>query len=698
MPPQSRSQTRSEWRLSPTPQFWLGAVTHHALHVPTGSTHKLRIDKQRITVPPSDMSAEPKPTDVCMGRGGRIYNRKMNKEYREFIQKRYEERRQQPGFRTDNLMETARELHREFFKKHPKSAFVKQVWVPTDYQEGLMKTWDVLRAMERSEKSTPTALFPPTDVVVAGHQGQGSTMPGGEGCGQDQMVDSSAGDVLLLMSPDNQTPLHPEVLIPPADVVVPGQQEQRSILLDNEGFNRDRMVEDEVMDSPGGDSKQGAIATTPSLQGRLDSLVAAAEERLGHDLAEPIKMIRGYDTVMVNVDEVLKEMSASTSLDLRNASEDCVVRISQELRHNSTLKELELRDSNIGNVGAAALAEALTHNSSLTEIDLNWNLIGDDGAAAMSEALKRNFALTVLDLSHSKIGPAGATFLANSLKINLTLKTLKLNRCDVGDTGLIALGETLKKNSALRELELSYSHIGDPGAVALAEGLKCNSTLHKVDLSYNNVGDVGARCVAEAIGDSSLTTLRLGCNRFGACALTAIVKALEQDSGLMVLALFGNGIADDVAILIAKALERNSTLSCLSLNLNRIRDMGATAFAEALKLNSCLYELNLLGNEIRDAGASALAEALKHNSKLKHLDLSYNCIADCGKDAIEKSAKHKHVSVVLGCQLNYRDDIDGSYFDSDESDDGETRESRTLMSVTRTSRLAAASAHTYVYE
>ena len=51
---------------------------------------------------------------------------------------------------------------------------------------------------------------------------------------------------------------------------------------------------------------------------------------------------------------------------------------------------LDLSENNIGDVGAAGLAEALKSNATLTRLDLSENNIGGVVAADLSEALKSN--------------------------------------------------------------------------------------------------------------------------------------------------------------------------------------------------------------------------------------------------------------------------------------------------------------------
>jgi Ran GTPase-activating protein (RanGAP) involved in mRNA processing and transport len=657
------------------------------------------VGRQRAEKSGGCMSADPKATDVCMGRGGRIYNRKMNQIYREFIQQRYEQRHQQPGLRAGNLMETARELHREFSQAHPKSCFVKQVWIPADYQEGLMKTWDVLRAMERSEKSTPTTVVSPMAAEPM-DQGQGPILLDDEDCNRGRMVDLNAVDVLP-MSSDYQTKQHPFL-----------------------------------------------VARTA--HGGLDSLAAVAEARLCHDdTVEPIVIMWGSGTIAsAHFDAVSKEMSEYSCLWLRGTTDERSVRMAQALQGNTKLTRLSLAGNKIGQVGMTALAQSLIHNSSLRSLCLSDNELGDDEAVAMSYALNQNMGLvkldlsrnnigivgasalskslvlnptlTILELGRNKIGPTGACDIAESLKLNPTLTTLDLHFNEIGDTGLVeigaalqvngtlaclnlqaneignagavavgaalqvnstlarliidqnaigdtgaaALGEALKTNNALRHLRLSWNRIGDHGAVALGEGLRVNRTLTALELHGNQIrdrgvsalagmfncschydelnpedncaGDVRARSLAAPLGDSPLIWVSLGSNCFSHDGTASIANALKQNANVVTMLLPGNCIDNYGADLLAKALEQTSTLETLGLACNRIRDKGAASLAKALKHNTALKELDLRSNRIRDGGATALAKVLGHNCTLKDLNLRSNRIRDAGAAAFAK--------------------------------------------------------------
>jgi hypothetical protein len=63
------------------------------------------------------------------------------------------------------------------------------------------------------------------------------------------------------------------------------------------------------------------------------------------------------------------------------------------------LQTLRLFNSGVDNAQAAMLAAVLRHNTSLRVLDLDWNKIGVDGTAALVDALEDNETLTRLQLS-----------------------------------------------------------------------------------------------------------------------------------------------------------------------------------------------------------------------------------------------------------------------------------------------------------
>ncbi|KAF9951162.1 hypothetical protein BGZ72_007241, partial [Mortierella alpina] len=150
--------------------------------------------------------------------------------------------------------------------------------------------------------------------------------------------------------------------------------------------------------------------------------------------------------------------------------------LATRLKDNSALTTLTLKNSEIGDTGAWALAGALKTNTTLTTLDLWSTFIGENGARALSEALKTNTTLTTLYLWDTSIGENGALALAESLKTNTTLATLDLGNDLIGYIGAQALAQALEINTSLTTLNLWDPSIGASGAQVLAEVLKTSNT------------------------------------------------------------------------------------------------------------------------------------------------------------------------------------------------------------------------------
>jgi hypothetical protein len=193
---------------------------------------------------------------------------------------------------------------------------------------------------------------------------------------------------------------------------------------------------------------------------------------------------------------IIITMDDGVEVDLRQRQlgDEGATAVASALTHNSTLQLLWLSTNRIGNEGATALANALTHNSTLELLCLGHNTIGDEGATALANALTHNSRLQELYLGHNTIGDEGATALANALTHNSTLKLLTLALNTIGDEGATALLDCFKGISPLQERWqlLSNSKNGYDGMVvlnacieALEKSLKFNVTLTSLVLGGN---------------------------------------------------------------------------------------------------------------------------------------------------------------------------------------------------------------------
>ena len=290
--------------------------------------------------------------------------------------------------------------------------------------------------------------------------------------------------------------------------------------------------------------------------------------------------------------------------------------ISQALKDNSSLTDLNLNENGIDASGAASLAEALEGNSSLAILDLRWNSFRTSGAVVLSRALEANSSLTFLDLSYNLIGSTGVASLSQALKANSSLTNLNLSSNDIGASGATSLSQALATNSSLTHLDLSCNEIGASGATSISQALATNSSLTHLDLSSNNICDYGAASLSEyLVANFSLASLNLRCNRIGAFGAGFLSQCLKANSSLTSLDLQSNAIGNFGAALLSNAVAVNSSLTYLNLHSNRIRDSGATSLAKALQANfsSSLTDLDLDCNLIGFSVSGSVSRRLAVN-------------------------------------------------------------------------------------
>lgn len=130
-----------------------------------------------------------------------------------------------------------------------------------------------------------------------------------------------------------------------------------------------------------------------------------------------------------------------------------------------TIVDIGLEKNRIGNDGLRHLSNMLHGNNTLHTLRLGKNNISYEGVLrSLVPALKENTTLRVLDLSGNRqIGDLGAAALADALSFNQTLETIILTKCSITEKGAMRLLEALynctspsavleKSNHTLREL------------------------------------------------------------------------------------------------------------------------------------------------------------------------------------------------------------------------------------------------------
>lgn len=230
---------------------------------------------------------------------------------------------------------------------------------------------------------------------------------------------------------------------------------------------------------------------------------------------------------------------------LFHLKEKCSQNIFERVQQVSSQKEtiLDLKDCNVGNSDAIAVARMFPHLTQLQELHLSNNRIDHLGAVAIANTISKLTGLQELHLSNNQIGHLGAIAIANAISKLTRLQRLYLAVNQIGYTGAITLSNAISNLIQLQELSLNTNQIGDSGAAEVACGVKNLTQLQFLWLGKNEIGDLGATAVAKSITNlTQLQQLRIENNQIGDFGVTTIANTVCKFTDLTFW-LFNNNIS-----------------------------------------------------------------------------------------------------------------------------------------------------------
>ena len=117
---------------------------------------------------------------------------------------------------------------------------------------------------------------------------------------------------------------------------------------------------------------------------------------------------------------------------------------------------LDISRNNIGDDGIARLATALQANTTMQILDVSGNDgITVNGAKSLGKALSVNSSLEELNIRSTSIGDEGVAHIANALQTNTTMKVLNVSKCGISCKGAESLARALSVNSSLEKLNIT---------------------------------------------------------------------------------------------------------------------------------------------------------------------------------------------------------------------------------------------------
>ena len=182
-------------------------------------------------------------------------------------------------------------------------------------------------------------------------------------------------------------------------------------------------------------------------------------------------------------------------------------------------------------------------------IKIAWNEIADNAAVFISDFLKTNKTLHELEISHNTISSEAFKQIMKAIQTNTIMQILDISHNEVSDDGAVAIGECLKGSSnALQQLYMSHNQISNVGIINIDKALQINTTIQILDISHNNISDDGAVAMGENLRnryarnekstqDYTLQKLNMSYNNISSKGIIAFSKCLESSNAVRTLTI-----------------------------------------------------------------------------------------------------------------------------------------------------------------
>eukprot|EP00930_Biecheleria_cincta_P038583 TRINITY_DN26500_c0_g1_i1.p1 TRINITY_DN26500_c0_g1~~TRINITY_DN26500_c0_g1_i1.p1 ORF type:complete len:331 (-),score=61.83 TRINITY_DN26500_c0_g1_i1:23-982(-) len=174
------------------------------------------------------------------------------------------------------------------------------------------------------------------------------------------------------------------------------------------------------------------------------------------------------------------------------------------------VKDLQFTDNGITELGCEFLGRTLgpAGNKVVNLLMLDYNKFGTPGVLKLSQGLSQNATLRKLSLNYCGIGEDGGQYIAQIVMFYKNcLECLHLRGNYLRNVGVVEVFNSCRRKEALAELDVFDNKFRDSDAVvkALTELFENNVTLVKYDLRGNLISDQGAsRLVQAMVGKAHL--------------------------------------------------------------------------------------------------------------------------------------------------------------------------------------------------
>lgn len=161
------------------------------------------------------------------------------------------------------------------------------------------------------------------------------------------------------------------------------------------------------------------------------------------------------------------------------------------------VKDVQFMDNGVTELGCEFLGRTLGPNGNkmVNLLRLDFNQFGTPGVIKLSEGLSQNCTLRQLSLNYCNIGEDGGEYIAQILMFHRNaIEKLELMGNYLRERGVIDVFNACKRKTALSEINVFDNKFTDTPEVikVLRELFANNTTLATYDLSGNHISDEGA--------------------------------------------------------------------------------------------------------------------------------------------------------------------------------------------------------------
>uniref|UniRef100_A0A8C1MRM6 Uncharacterized protein n=1 Tax=Cyprinus carpio TaxID=7962 RepID=A0A8C1MRM6_CYPCA len=307
------------------------------------------------------------------------------------------------------------------------------------------------------------------------------------------------------------------------------------------------------------------------------------------------------------------------------------------------LRELNLSERELGDTRVIQIAALLQDkHCKLSTLILCRCSITEKQCIILTSALKLNPSLLrELELSENELKNIGVNHLCDVLKdSHCKLERLRLSDCSITEEGYKALASALRSNpSHLIELDLTGNDPGQSGVKKLSDLLQDDSCKLKI-IRFLKSPAAQEACdyLTKVLGKSPLflTELDLSEDKIGDLDWEKLSALLvDSHSKLEKIKLNNCELTEKSCSVLATVLSSKTILKEMNLNNSHLQDSGVKEICEGLKNTVCELEILKLSDcSITEEGYKALASALRSNpSHLIELDLTGN---DPGQSGVKE--------------------------------------------------------------